>query len=106
MPAVVPRWADDPHEERFYGLVMLSSGAPGVRVRPHPDRLWLGWPPPVGTVVQPNLGDLFGGDPTARSPLDGTPTDVDRVAVCWDGRHHPELVDPADLVPAAAVVVA
>jgi len=77
---------------------------PGVRVLPALGRLWLAWPPPVGTLIEPSLGDLFGGDPTAPSPLDGKPADVDRVAVCWDGRHRVEWVDPADLVPATAVV--
>jgi len=84
--------------------VMLSSAAPGVRVRAHPGRLWLGWPPPMGTVVEARLGDLFGGDPTVPSPISGDPGDVDRVPVCWDGHHQVEWVDPTDLVPAAAVV--
>ncbi len=85
---------------------MVSSAAHGVRVRPRPGRLWLGWAPPAGTVVQPSLWDLFGGDPTAPSPLSGDLQDVERVAVRWDGHHRPEWVDPADLVSAAAVVVA
>lgn len=85
---------------------MLSSAVPGVRVRPAPGRLWLAWPPPAGTVVQPGLGDLFGGDPTAPSPISGDPTDVDRVAIRWDGHHRVMWVDPADLLPAAAAVVA
>ena len=84
--------------------IMLSSAAPGVRVRAHPGRSWLGWPPPMGTVVAARLSDLFGGDPTAPSPLTGSPTDVDRVPVCWDGHHRPEWVDPADLVAEAALV--
>jgi len=84
--------------------VMLSSAVPGVRVRPALGRLWPGWPPPVGTVVLAGLGDLFGGDPTAPSPLGGGPGDVDRVAVCLDGHHQVEWVDLGDLVPAAAVV--
>ncbi len=80
---------------------MLSTAAPGSRVRPAPHRLLLGWAPPVGTVLEPEVVDLFAADELtgdlAEWPAGGL------VAVRWDGHRRPERVDPADLVPAAAV---
>ena len=80
---------------------MLSTVAPGTRVRPAPHRLLLGWASPVGTVLEPAAVDLFAADElTGRAPagLAGR-----LVAVRWDGHCRPDRVDLADLVPAAAV---
>jgi len=80
---------------------MLSTGVPGSRVRLAPHRLLLGWAAPAGTVVAPDVFDLFAVDELtgrwALGSLGGL------VAVRWDGRRHPDRVDPVDLVPAAAV---
>jgi len=80
---------------------VLSTAVPGTRVRPAPDRLLLGWAPPVGTVLEPGAVDLFAADGlTSRAPA-GIAGGL--VAVRWDSHRRPDRVDPADLVPAAAV---
>ncbi len=69
-----------------------------------PHRLLLGWTPPVGTVLEPEAVDLFAADGlTSRAPA-GMAGGL--VAVRWDGHRHPDRVNPADLVPAAAAVAA
>lgn len=82
--------------------VMLSSAVPGSRVRPVPHRLLLGWAAPAGTVLSSGLFDVFAVDDLTGHPVAGAAEGW--VAVRWDGRRRPEWVDPADLVPAPAVV--
>jgi len=81
--------------------IVLSTAVPGTRVRPAPHRLLLGWAPPVGTVLEPEAVDLFAADELAGRAPAGMAGGL--VAVLWDGRRRPDRVDPADLVPAAAV---
>lgn len=81
--------------------VMLSTAVPGTRVRPAPHRLLLGWASPVGTVLAPDVLDLFPVDDLTGDPVTGYGVG-ELVAVRWDGHRRPDRVDPADLMPAAA----